>query len=155
MVSNNKVVKSLLKTARWIHAGIFIQASLFALWGLSYFINPTENAPLVMWPALVFSILGLGSFAYGLRFFQNYTTLKKNEILAMEVKKRRESLLLVTVIHFLMIEFVCVLGIILAIFLQRPSAVYPFYVAFIGGMALSIPRDTWFSSFFPEEERSS
>jgi hypothetical protein len=152
MGSNNKEVKSLLKTSRLILAGIFIQASLFCLWGLRYFINLTENAPAVFWPTVIFSLLGVASFAYGIRFFQNYGSIRKKEIILMEIKKRKESLLLVVVIQYLMLEFVSVLGIILSIFLQKPTMVYPFYFAFFVGIALSLPKEEWFSEFFPERE---
>lgn len=150
MSSINAEVKSLVKTSRWILAAIFIQASLFAFWGLGFFItgaNPVGYAG----PIVVFSVMGLATFLYGFRFFHNYTRVRQKDILAQEPKKRRETLLLVVVIHFLTIEFVCVLGIILGIFLQNEQAMYPFYALFNAGLAMSIPRDSWFEPFYSKE----
>lgn len=150
MSSIHPEVKSLVKTSRWILAAIFIQATLFAFWGLGFFITGANPVGYVG-PIVVFSLMGLATFIYGFRFYHNYTRIRQKDLLAQEPKKRRETLLLIVVIHFLTIEFICVLGIILAIFLQNDQAMYPFYALFNAGLALSIPRAPWFEPFFPKD----
>lgn len=151
MLSNEQMVKSLLKTSRIILAAIFIQASIFAFWGMQFFITGATVPFSALWPTVIFSLLGLATFAYGFRFFQNFSLVRKKELMTQDAKKRKESLLVIVVIHYLMLEFVAVLGIILGIFMQNSVYMYPFYAAYIVGVFMSLPKESWFSGFFVKE----
>jgi len=150
MQNNSQLAHSTLKTARYIFIGIAVQATLFALWGQEFFLSvdtpPTGGIAIYF----VFGLMALASFAYGLRFFQNFTRIKSAELEKQPAKKRKESLLLITAIHFLLLEFVSVIGILLAIFVQKKFVIYPFFALFLAGFALSFPKPEWYAAFFKE-----
>lgn len=139
---------STLKTARIIFFGIAAQATLFVFWGAQFFLMP-ETPQTGGWSVyVVFSLMALISFVYGIRFFQNYTKVKSAELSVMGDKKKKETLLLVTAIHLLLLEFVCVLGILLSLFVQRQWVIYPFYAVFLAGLWWSYPRPEWYQKFY-------
>lgn len=146
------LLTSTLKTARIIFFAILFQATVFSFWGLQYFISqpgPTQ-APIAVY--VVFTLMALVSFIYGIRFFQNYTKVKGTQLRGYPEKKRKESLLLVFAIHVLLLEFISIIGIMMAIFTQTNWLIYPFYVLFAIGMWFSYPKLSWFDSYFSSGE---
>lgn len=144
----NTLLASTLKTARIIFFAIVFQATVFSFWGLKYFISqpgPTQ-APITVY--VVFTLMALVSFVYGIRFFQNYTKVKSSQLRTYQEKKRKESLLLVYAIHVLLLEFIAIIGIMMAIFTQTNWLIYPFYGLFLAGMWFSYPKISWFDSHF-------
>lgn len=148
----NALLASTFKMARIIFFAIFFQATVFSFWGLQYFISqpgPTQ-APVTVY--VVFTLMALVSFVYGIRFFQNYTKVKGAQLRGYSEKKRKESLLLVYAIHVLLLEFIAIIGIMISIFTQTNWLIYPFYTLFLVGMWFSYPRLTWFDSYFSSGE---
>lgn len=150
-----KELKKVLRTARLLWWGVILQACLFALWGVNLFLTAEQPTTEAWWPYVLFSIMGLLTTLYGIKFFHNFSQVRRQEILSHEPKKRRETLLMISVIHFLLLEFVCVLGILLAVFLQKKQAVYPFFVVSMIGLAFSFPTKEWFRSFFQDAASES
>lgn len=148
------LLTSTLRTARWIFFAVFFQASVFSFWGAKYFITSSlpTSAPTTVY--VVFSLMAIVSFIYGFRFFQNYVKIKKTQLLKHSDKKQKETLLLVYAIHILLLEFVDIIGIMLAIFTQTPWLIFPFYFLFAVGMAFSLPRESFFIDFFKTESVS-
>lgn len=143
---------SVLRTARMIWWGVILQGSLFAMWGVNLFLTADEVTTTALWPYFVFAALAVLSLVYGSRFYPMVSHLRRGEILAYDLKKRKESLLLITVIHLLLLEFVCVLGIFLAIFLQSKTVVYPFFFVSMIALVFSFPKEDWYQSFFKETD---
>jgi hypothetical protein len=152
MSKNPALITSTLRTARALFFGIALQATVFAIWGQEFFVSsetPPTGGNIIY---ILFGFMALASFAYGIRFFQNYTKVKRAEIAKFEDRKRKESLLMVTAVHLLLLEFVSIIGILLAIFVQKRWVVFPFYGLFAIGFALSYPRSEWYSSFFKDSD---
>ncbi len=137
-----------LKTAKIIFFGIFFQATVFSFWGMQYFITQPgpAKAPLAVY--VVFTLMAFVSFIYGLRFFQNYIKVKGASFAKYEGKKLKEALLLIYAIHILLLEFVAIIGIMIAIFTQTTWLIYPFYFLFLVGMWFSYPQLFWFAPHF-------
>lgn len=152
MQNNSQLASSTLKTARFIFGGIALQATLFIMWGQQFFLSLETPPTGGMGIYFLFGFMGLASFGLGIRFFQNYVKHKRPEITKHEGKKRKESLLLLVAIHLLMIEFVAVVGILLAIFVQQRYVIYPFFGLFVVGMAKSFPQAEWFEPFFKDTD---
>ncbi len=141
---------STLKTAKLIFFGIFFQATAFSFWGMQYFITQPGPATAPILVYVVFTLMALISFVYGIRFFQNYLKVKSHSIRSYEPKKLKESLLLIYAIHILLLEFVAIIGILIAIFTQLAWLIYPFYFLFLIGMWFSYPQLFWFAPYFKE-----
>ena len=150
----NTRLASTLKTARIIFFAIVFQATVFSFWGLKYFISQSGPTQASITVYVVFTLMALVSFIYGIRFFQNYTKVKATQLRTYPEKKRKESLLLVYAIHVLLLEFVAIIGIMMAIFTQTNLLIYPFYSLFLIGMWFSYPKLSWFDSYFLAGEGS-
>lgn len=139
-----------VKTARVVFFGILIQATLFSFWGLEFFITQpgSQSAPLTIY--VVFTLMAVISFVYGIRFFQNYMKARGTKMRTFEARKLRETLLLVYSIHLLLLEFVAIIGIMIAIFTQTAWLIYPFYSLFLVGMWLSYPQKQLFQPYFED-----
>src|SRR5687768_6000629 len=85
-------IRALVKTARFIFFGILLQASLFAFWGLSFFLTQEPLSPPSMGVYIVFVLMAAISFIYGIRFFQNYSKVKRQYLLDKTPRQRREAL---------------------------------------------------------------
>lgn len=150
MQKDSVLVSSALRTAKIIYFGIALQATIFVFWGMQFFLM-AETPAVGGWAVyIIFSVMAFLSFFYGVRFFQNYTRFRRQQILKLQAPKRKETLLLVTAIHFLLLEFVSVIGILLAIFVQQKYVIIPFYLLFLIGLALSYPKQNWYNSFFED-----
>ncbi len=139
---------STFKTAKIVFFGIFIQATLFSFWGLEFFITQPgpQTAPIPVY--VVFTLMAVISFVYGIRFFQNYMRVRGAKIKSYEDRKLKETLLLVYAIHLLLLEFVAIIGIMIAIFTQSTWLIYPFYFLFLIGMWFSYPQKKLFEPYF-------
>lgn len=142
-----KIQKSLLRVSRWIWIGLFSQTTLFAFYGLNFFISETFATSAVL-PIVIFASMALFTFFYGVHFFKNYTQLRFKKIMDLPEKNRREALLLAVVIQLLLVQFVCILGIFLSVFQQQGYFVYPFFAVFVLGMWKCYPQSQWFDQFF-------
>ena len=142
------LLSSTVKTARIVFFGILIQSTLFSFWGLEYFITQPGplTAPLPVY--VVFTLMAVISFVYGIRFFQNYMKARGAKVKTYEGKKLKETLLLVYAIHILLLEFVAIIGIMIAIFTQTAWLIYPFYFLFLVGMWFSYPQKFLFEPYF-------
>lgn len=147
-------VAATLRTAKLLFFGIFFQATAFSFWGMQYFITQPGpvTAPLLVY--VVFTLMALISFVYGIRFYQNYLKVKGASIRAYEPKKLKEALLLIYAIHILLLEFVAIIGILIAIFTQLAWLIYPFYFLFLVGMWFSYPQLLWFAPHFEKSTES-
>lgn len=148
--SSQKYVASLTRSGRFVWAGIFIQSVLFSFYGLHYFLSNTLATHRI-WPVIVFSLLAVFTFFYATHFFSKYTQLRFQKIISLPEKNRKESLMLALVIQFLLVQFICILGILLSVFQQHFLYVYPFFVAFCIGMWKSWPQQKWFEKFYGAE----
>lgn len=144
------LLASTVKTARFVFFGILIQSTLFSFWGLEFFITQPgpQTAPIPVY--VVFTLMAVISFAYGIRFFQNYMKVRGAKLKAYEGRKLKETLLLVYAIHVLLLEFVAIIGIMIAIFTQSAWLIYPFYFLFLIGMWFSYPQKALFENYFGE-----
>ena len=142
------LLASTVKTARFVFFGILIQSTLFSFWGLEFFITQPgpQTAPLLVY--VVFVLMAVISFIYGIRFFQNYMKVRGAKLKAYEGRKLKETLLLVYAIHILLLEFVAIIGIMIAIFTQTGWLIYPFYFLFLIGMWFSYPQKALFENYF-------
>lgn len=146
--SVNAIVTATTRTAKVIFFAIFFQATVFSFWGLQFFMSTSQETPVPLPIYVVFSLMALLSFVYGIRFFQNYIKVRSSTFASMEAKKLKESLLLIYSLQLLLLEFVAVIGIMIAIFTQKPALIYPFYGLFLIGMIFSYPKLAWFEPHF-------
>lgn len=137
-----------VRTAKIIFFGIFFQATVFSFWGLQFFMSNNQETPVPIPIYAVFSLMALLSFVYGIRFFKNYIKVKASTFAGLEQKKLKEALLLIYALQLLLLEFVAVIGIMIAIFTQKPPLIYPFYGLFLVGMFFSFPKLDWFAPHF-------
>lgn len=150
-----KELRSVLRTSRFIWWGVILQGCLFTFWGVNLFLTAEEETQVSFWPYVIFTLLGIVSLVYGFKFYQNYTRYRQKEIMQADFKKRKEMLLLAAVMHFSLLEFVCILGVLLAVFLQKKTVVYPFFIASMIGLAYSFPQKEWFAPFLKEDNEPS
>jgi hypothetical protein len=151
-MDKTSLLASTVKTARIVFFGIFIQSSLFSFWGLEFFITQPgpQTAPLPVY--VVFTLMAVISFVYGIRFFQNHMKTRQAQIKVYDGKKLKETLLLVYAIHVLLLEFVAIIGIMIAIFTQTSWLIYPFYFLFLIGMWFSYPQKLLFEPYFGDSK---
>jgi hypothetical protein len=149
-MEKSSMLAATLKTARIVFFGILFQATVFSFWGLEFFITQPspQAAPIPVY--VVFTLMALISFVYGIRFFQNYMKARGTKLKTYEDRKLKETLLLVYSIHLLLLEFVAVIGIMIAIFTQSAWLIYPFYFLFLLGMWFSYPQKSLFEPYFQE-----
>lgn len=147
MGKTNILLGQVVKTSRLLFFAILILGSLFSLWGLNYFVlnEPTQNVGIGVYA--LFGVMAVLSFLYGIRFFKNYTLNKRTEILKQDTRRRKETLIVATAVQLLLIEFVCIIGIFLAIFVQKEEAIYPFYLLFLIGLYFSYPEAEWYKDY--------
>jgi len=150
MDKNSGLLPSTLKIARILFFAIALQATVFVFWGSAMFMFDEKLQVGGFGVYIVFALMGAFSFAYGVRFFRNYLKVKGHTIMVMAPPKRKEMLLLLTAIQFLLLEFVCVIGIFLSLFVQKQMVVYPFFVIFLVGMGFSYPKPQWYENFFKD-----
>lgn len=150
MPNDSRLITTTLKTSRIIFVGIATQATLFAFWGRQFFLMDGTPSTGGIGIYFIFGGMAVLSFAYGIRFFQNYTKVKRDSLLKMVPKRRKETLLLISAIHHLLLEFVAIVGIMLALFVQNTNVIYPFFALFAIGMGFSFPKKTWFEGFLEE-----
>lgn len=93
---------------------------------------------------VMFSIMACLTFLYGFRFVKNYIKARSVELKKYDVKKRGEALVVASAIQLLLIEFICIIGMFLAIFLQKSAIIYPFYGLFLVGLYFSYPKSEWY-----------
>ena len=133
-----------LKRARILFFIIFFMGTAFCFWGLQFFVlnEPTSNVHIGTY--VVFSIMAFLSFLYGIRFVKNYARLRLKELKKYDLNKRKEAMVVASAIQLLLIEFVCIIGIFLSIFVQKREIIYPFYFLFIVGLYFSFPKADWY-----------
>jgi len=138
-------VESTLKRGRVLFVIIAVMGTVFSLWGLQFFVlnEPSKDVGVV--PYLLFSTMAMLTFLYGFRFVKNYKKVRRAELLKYDVKKRQEAMVVATAIQLLLIEFICIIGMFLAIFLQQQMIIYPFYAVFLLGLYFSYPKSEWYS----------
>lgn len=137
-------VAQTVKRGRMIFFMIFIMGSLFSFWGLNFFVlnEPAQNVHIGTY--VMFSIMAMLSFLYGFRFVKNYSKVRLTELKKHDIAKRKEAMVVATAIQLLLIEFVCIIGIFLAIFVQKQAIIYPFYFLFLVGLYFSYPKPEWY-----------
>ena len=146
---NSSYQKSLLRMSRGVWWVILLQTTFYTFYGLPLFMTAELPTHAVV-PSVLFTLLGVFTFLYGTRFFRNYTQFRETKIMALEGKRRREAVLTAVVLQLLLVQFICILGIVLSIFQQRIYYVYPFFAAFAVAMWMSYPRNEWFNHYFGE-----
>jgi hypothetical protein len=149
-MDKTSLLASTVKTARFVFFGILIQSTLFSFWGLEFFITQSgpQSAPLAVY--VVFVLMAVISFVYGIRFFQNYMKVRGAKLRTYEGRRLKETLLLVYAIQILLLEFVAIIGIMIAIFTQTAWLIYPFFLLFLIGMWFSYPQKSLFENYFGE-----
>lgn len=149
-LSSEELLLQTLKRGRFLFFMILLMGSVFSFWGLHFFVlNEPAQAPLMTY--VVFSIMALLSFIYGVRFVKNYIKVRFNELKKQPVQKRKEALVVATAIQLLLIEFICIIGLFLAIFTQMKEIIYPFYVVFLIGIYFSYPKADWYKDILTEK----
>lgn len=141
---SQEVVKKTLKRGRILFYLIAAMGTVFSLWGLQFFVlnEPAAGANLVTY--MMFSVMAFLTFLYGFRFVKNYTKLRRAELKKYDINKRQEAMVVATAIQLLLIEFICIIGMFLAIFLQNQALIYPFYGLFLVGLYFSYPKAEWY-----------
>lgn len=133
-----------VKRARVLFIIIGVMGTLLSFWGLQFFVlnEPTDNVHIMTY--VMFAIMAMLSFIYGVRFVKNYSKVRIAELKKYDIKKRKEAMVVATAIQLLLIEFVCIIGIFLAIFVQKREIIYPFYLLFVAGLYFSFPKSEWY-----------
>ncbi len=147
------LLKLVVKRGRFLFFLVLIMGSVFCFWGLHFFVlnEPTQGVPMAT--AIVFSVMAFLSFLYGFKFVKNYTKVRRLELIKQDVEKRKEALIVATAIQLLLIEFVCIIGLFLAIFTQIKEVIYPFYFVFIIGLYFSYPKADWYKDIIENNSR--
>lgn len=125
------IVGQTVQRGRLLFFMILIVGTLFCLWGLQFFVlnEPSQNIHFMT--NILFVFMALLSFVYGVRFVKNYSQVRSAELKKQDISKRKEAMVVATAVQLLLIEFVCIIGIFLAIFAQRQEIIYPFYGLFL------------------------
>lgn len=142
---SQEAVKKTLKRGRVLFYIIAVMGTVFSLWGLQFFIlnEPMAEANLIT--HVMFSVMGFLTFLYGFRFVKNYKKTRRAELKKYDIAKRQEAMVVATAIQLLLIEFICIIGMFLAIFLQNQVLIYPFYGLFLMGLYFSYPKADWYT----------
>lgn len=141
---SQEIVQSTLKRARVLFYIIAVMGTVFSLWGLQFFVLNAETKEAGIMTHVMFSIMACLTFLYGFRFVKNYIKARSVELKKYDVKKRGEALVVASAIQLLLIEFICIIGMFLAIFLQKSAIIYPFYGLFLVGLYFSYPKSEWY-----------
>jgi hypothetical protein len=147
MEKTNQLLQQVLKTTRILFFAILIMGSLFCFWGLNFFVLNDPEQGIHLGVYIMFSVMAFLSFIYGIRFVKNYSTTKKTQILKYPYQRRKETLIAITAVQLLLVEFVCIIGIFLAIFVQKREIIYPFYLLFLVGLYFSYPKSDWYKEY--------
>ena len=141
-----------VRKGRFLFFLIFAMGSLFSFFSLRFFVL-NEPAPVPLLTYILFTSMALVSFIYGVRFVKNYSRARSGELAQQDVFKRKEALVVATAIQLLLIEFVCIIGLFLAIFTQKKEMIYPFYFVFLIGLYFSYPKADWYESVLKNKTR--
>ncbi len=143
---NQDMLKSTRKQALYLWVGLGLSMSLFYVQSQIVFVKsePLPSSSLE-W---VVSILGLLTFTLGMLFFKNYMALRKNRILKMPLKDRKQSVLIALVLQYVLFETLGLYGVLLSVWTQSGLKALPFLLfAYIGFLA-SFPKQKTFEPFF-------
>lgn len=146
------LVSQTVKRGRFLFFLILAMGTVFSFFGLHFFVL-NEPSPAPMFTYIVFSTMALLSFIYGIRFVKNYSKVRAAELNKQSVLKRKEAMVVATAIQLLLIEFVCIIGLFLAIFTQKKEIIYPFYVVFLIGLYFSYPKADWYEGILKNKSR--
>lgn len=139
----NLLLQQTVRRGRMLFFFILTMGTIFCFFGLKLFVlNEPSTAPWTTY--IIFSVMALLSFLYGVRFVKNYIKVRATELMAQTVVKRKETLVIATAVQLLLIEFVCVIGLFLSIFTQIKELIFPFYFVFLIGLYFSYPKADWY-----------
>lgn len=137
-------VSQTVKRARILFYIVLVMGTGFCFWGLQFFVLNEPTKDIGVGTYIVFAVMACLSFLYGFRFVKNYARVRYKELKKHEIGKRKEALVVATAIQLLLIEFICIIGIFLAIFVQKREIIYPFYFLFAVGLYFSFPKADWY-----------
>ncbi len=135
---NEQMLESTRKQALYLWAGLCLSMTLFYVQSQIVFVNrsplPSSNLEWIV------SVLGVITFVLGLLFFKNYMALRKNRILKMPLKDRKQSVLIAMVLQFILFETLGLYGVLLSVWTQSGLKALPFLIFAYFGFFKSFPR---------------
>ncbi len=139
-------VMSTQRQALYLWVGLGLAMTLFFAGTQVAFIKskplPTSN---LEW---FFTAIGLITFLLGLGFYKNYLALRKNRILKMPFADRKQSLLIVFVIQFVLFESLGMLGILVSGLTQSTLKGVPFLIFAYLGLYIAYPKKEKIEPYF-------
>lgn len=141
-------LSSTRRQALYLWAGLSLALTLFFVQSQMFFVkgSPLPSSQLE-W---VFAALGIVTFVMGYLFYRNYTALRKNRILRMPFKDRKQSLLVAFVFQFILFETLGLYGVLLSVFTKNTWKALPYIFFSYIGFYLAFPREAKIKEFFNE-----
>ncbi len=143
---NDQMLDSTRKQALYLWAGLCLSMTLFYVQSQIVFVK-TEPLPSsrLEW---IISILGVITFILGWVFFKNYIAIRKNRILKMPLRDRKQSLLIAIVLQYVLFETLGLYGVLLSVWTQSGLKALPFIAFAYLGFYRSFPKKDLFAPFF-------
>lgn len=134
------------KQALYLWAGLGLSMTLFFVQAQVVFVKrePLPSSK-VEW---ALTGLGVATFLMGYFFFKNYMAIRKNRILKMPYKDRKQSILIAFVLQFILFETLGMYGVLLSVFTQSTLKAIPFMFFAYLGFYLSFPKKDKIEPFF-------
>ncbi len=145
---SDEIIKGTWKQALYLWTGLNLALTLFFIQSQMFFVRsrPLPHSRLEWF----FSGLGFITFLFGLLFFKYYTKLRTKRFLMMSFEERKQSLLVVFVVQFILFETLGLYGVLVSVLTQSTLKSLPFIVLAYLGFVLSFPRKKKIRTFFSE-----
>lgn len=143
---NEKFQQSTQRQALYLWSGLLLSMTLFFAGTQVAFIRgePLPSSQLE-W---ILATLGGVTFVMGLVFYKNYLALRKNRILTMALNDRKQSLLIVFVLQFILFESLGMLGILVAGLTQSTLKGVPYLLFAYVGFYFAFPKKDKITPYF-------
>jgi len=145
-INPSTIVQSTRRSALYLWSGLSLALTLFFVQSQLVFVKreplPTQQIEWMM--------VGLGviTFLFGLFFFQNYTKLRRTQLMKMPFAERKQTILVAFVFQFVLFETLGLYGVLISVLTQSTEKAVPFILFAYLGFYLSFPRKEKIEAFF-------
>jgi branched-subunit amino acid transport protein len=143
---SKEIILSTYRQALYLWVGLSLSLTLFFVQSQIVFIkaSPLPTSKLE-WIILV---IGIVTFIFGLLFFKNYLSLRRNKILKMPFSERKQNILMAYVLQFILFETLGLYGVLISVLSQNTLKAVPFVVFAYLGFVLAFPKKEKINPYF-------